>query len=344
MLAGDARAAAGDWVRQHAAGTPGFRGAYLAGSVADRPADAVQPPWSDVDVTVVVAGSTAPPKPGKVRHRGALLDVSYLPEEILADPERVATTHYLAPSFAGPDGVLLDPTGLLGRLRAAIAPTYASPAAVHRRVADVLTAVRMRLTALDDAAPWSQQVMGWLFTTTLVPVAALVAAGERPTVRLRCLRAREVLHDHPDLYVRMLELLGCADVDAAVVARHLDRLGEVFDEAAAVGRTRFFFSSNISAVARPIAIDGSRALIDAGDHREAVFWIVATFTRCQQILDADAPPERSRAASQVFRVALADLTGVHGPDDLRIRSTATLALLPELDRRLRPLTAVRQTK
>jgi hypothetical protein len=331
MLAGDARAAARDWVRQHAAGRPGFRGAYVAGSVSDRPADAVQPPWSDVDVTVVVAGSTAPPKPGKLRHRGALLDVSYLPEEILADPERVAATHYLAPAFAGPDAVLLDPTGLLGRLRAAIAPTYSSPAAVRRRVADVLTAVRMRLTALDDAAPWSQQVMGWLFTTTLVPVAALVAAGERPTVRLRCLRARDVLHDHPDLYLRMLELLGCADVDAAVVARHLDRLSEVFDEAAAVGRTPFFFSSDISVEARPIAIEGSRALVDAGDHREAVFWIIATFTRCQQILDADAPPERSWAASQTFRAALADLTGVHGPDDLRTRSAATLALLPELE-------------
>jgi hypothetical protein len=101
-------------VRQHAAGTPGFCGAYLAGSAADRADDAVQPPWSDVDITVVVAGSTAPPKPGKLRHRGALLDADYLPEQILADPARVATTHYLPPSFAGPDEVMLDPTGCSG--------------------------------------------------------------------------------------------------------------------------------------------------------------------------------------------------------------------------------------
>jgi hypothetical protein len=37
---------------------------------------------------------------------------------------------------------------------------------------------------------------------------------------------------------------------------------------------------------------------------------------------------------------LADLTGVHGPDDLRTRSAATLAFLPELE----DATAVRQTK
>jgi hypothetical protein len=132
MLAGEARVAARDWVRQHAAGTPGFRGAYLAGSAADRADDAVQPPWSDVDITGVVAGPTAPPKPGKLRHRGALLDADYLPEQILADPARVATTHYLAPSFARPDDVMLDPTGLLRRLEAAIAP-ISSAAAVRRR-------------------------------------------------------------------------------------------------------------------------------------------------------------------------------------------------------------------
>ncbi|OLT05976.1 hypothetical protein BJF90_18895 [Pseudonocardia sp. CNS-004] len=331
MRAADARDAARDWVERHAAGEPGFRGAYLAGSVVDRPAGAVQLPWSDVDVAVVIAGEAAPLKPGKLRHRGALLDVSYVPEELLADPERVAATHYLAPSFADPDGVLLDPAGLLGRLRDAIAPTYATPAAVRRRVADVLTALRMRLSARDDAAPWPQQVMAWLFPAGLVTVAVLVAAGERPTVRLRYRRARDVLHDRPALYARMLELIGCVDVDAAVAARHLDRLEEVFDEAAAVGRTPFFFSSDISADARPIAIDGSRALLDAGDHREAVFWIVATFARCQQILDADAPPERTRAAEHAFRTALAELTGVRGPDDLHSRAEATLAFLPELD-------------
>ncbi len=330
MLAGAARAAAEDWVARHVVAEPWFRGAYLAGSTADRPAASVQPPWSDVDVTVVVAGAIAPPKPGKIRHQGALLDVTYLPEELLADAERVAATHYLAPSFAG-DGVLFDPTGLLGRLRAAIAPTYAD--AVRVRVADVFTAIRMRLAALDPAASWPQQVMAWLFPAGLVSVAVLVAAGRRPTVRLRYQRARDVLRDagRPDLHLRMLDLLGCADVDAAVVARHLDRLAEVFDEAAAVGRTPFFFSSDISAEARPIAIDGSRALVASGDHREAVFWIIATFARCQQILDADASPERSRAGERAFRSALAELTGVHGPDHLRARAAATLAFLPELE-------------
>jgi hypothetical protein len=333
VLAGEARAAALDWVRQHVAAQPWFRGAFLTGSAPDRPADAAHPPWSDVDVTVVVAGKSAPRKPGKVRHRGVLLDVNHLPEERFADPGRVAATHYLAPSFAGPaDAVLLDPTGLLARLRAAVAPTFAEPAAVRRRVADVLTTMRSRLAAVDPTAPWHEQVMAWMFPSSLVTVAVLVAAGRRPTVRLRYRAARDVLcaAGRPDLYLRFLELLGCADVDVAVVLRHLDRLADVFDAAAAVGRTPFSFSSDITVEARPIALDGTRALLDAGDHREAVFWVVATFARCQQILTTDAPPGRGRAGELAFREAAGELLGVHSPDDLRARSAGTLDIVPAL--------------
>jgi hypothetical protein len=334
VRAGEARAAARHWVQQHAASDPAFRGAYLAGSVADRPAHEPQPPWSDVDVSVVIAGSEAPPKPGKIRHRGALVDVTYRPEVLFADPVRVAASHIHAPSFAGPpEQVLSDPTGLLGRLRAAIAPTFAEPEAVRRRCADVFTAVRSRLTAVDYEAPWPQQVMGWMFPTSLVTVAVLVAAGRRPTVRLRYREARDVLRaaGRLDLYEQTLELLGCVDRSPALVADHLDRLAGVFDDAAAVGRTPFFFSTDISAAARVIAIDGSRALVAAGDHREAVFWIIATLARCRQILAVDAPRERCRAGERALRAATGELLGVHDSDDLRARTAATLALLPTLE-------------
>lgn len=337
MRVADARAAARHWVRWHAAPAPGFLGAFLTGSAAAKDGDEPLPPWSDVDVAVVLAGAAEVPKLGKVRHRGALLDVTYLPEELLADTERVAAMHYLAPSFAGPaDRVLLDPTGLLERLRSAIAPTFAEPAAVRLRCADVLDTARARLVALDRTARWHEQVTAWMFSSSLVTVAVQVAAGRMPTVRLRYRAARDVLraHGRTDLYQHFLELLGCADVERSVVARHLDRLAGVFDEAAAVGRTPFFFSTDISAEARAIAIDGSRVLVEGGEHREAVFWIVATFARCQQILVADAPPERRRAGEQAFGSAVGELLGLHDPDGLQARSAGTRALLPELEESL----------
>jgi hypothetical protein len=332
MLVGEARAAARHWVQRHAAAAPGFRGAFLTGSAAARPAAEPMAAWSDIDVSVVVSGAELP-RPGKLRHRGALLDVTYLPEELLADAARVGASHYLAPSFAGPaEPLVLDPTGLLHRLREEIAPSFAEPAAVRRRCDDVVARLRSRLAALDPAAPWHEQVTAWMFPGSLVTVAVQVAALRTPTVRLRYRAARDVLRAHGrlDLYARFLELLGCADLDPAVTARHLDRLAEVFDEAAAVARTPFFFSSDISAEARPVAIDGSRALVEDGDHREAVFWIVATAARCRQILAADAPEPRRRAGERAFREATRDLLGVRTPDDLHARAAATLALLPAL--------------
>ncbi len=330
MRVGDGRAAAGDWVRRHAARLPGFRGAYLAGSTADRPATAELPPWSDVDVHVVLAGPV-PPKPGKIRHMGVLLDVSHEPEASLADAGALASSPVLAPAFAA-GRILLDPTGRLLALHEAVASTFAEPAAVRRRCEDVLAAIEKGMAALDAGAPWHEQVMAWMFPGTRVTHVVLVAALRNPTVRLRFPAARDVLRAHgmDALYRRFLEVLGCADLDRATVERHLDRLAVTFDETVPLARTPFFFSGDLTAAARPIAVDGSRRLVEDGDHREAVFWIVATAARCQQVLAADAPP-LARDGAKRFRDTADALLGLRDAAGLRDRTAAVRALLPEVE-------------
>jgi hypothetical protein len=418
-------------VRAQAAADPAFRGAFLTGSATDLPGAAPLPRSSDVDLTVLVATSstaavdrpisgvaTGPTaaaasgrRSGKQLVGGVLVDVSYLEERALADPAWVATSFVYAPSFRGGQ-VLADPTGHLARLEAAIAPSFAAPAAVRARTADVHRRIRARLTALDPDAPWAELVLQWLFPTSLTAVARLVAALRMPTVRQRYLRARAVTP--PAEYERLLALLGCADATRSLVAQHLDAVAERFDEAAAVlaatgpagpacaathshprrpprrrmrrrsrrtgqprprrpgwsivarwrrpppqcrtrlqaasrrtgpssrhprrrsaaGRTglprpraadpRLPFAADLTPAARPVAIDGSRELVAAGNHREAVFWVVATAARCQTALNAMAPAlaaERERA----FRALVADLTGLRSPTDVLTRRDALLA-------------------
>ena len=146
----------------------------------------------------------------------------------------------------------------------------------------------------------------------------------RRTVRLRYLAAREVLQEYgyEDLYWELLALLGCADWMPQQVQRHLDSLERTFDAAAAVAETPFFFSSDITPAARPIAVDASRELIQSGFHREAVFWIVATFARCHMILGTDAS-QLQRSLTPAFNALLADL-GVHSRDDLVQRGKQVL--------------------
>lgn len=329
MRIGAARAAAVDWVERHGPAVPGFVGAYLTGSTTWLDADDPLPVGSDVDVAVVVEGDTAPPKPGKFRHRGVLLEVTYRPSSRYASAEEVLPDYHLAAGFHA-DTVVADPTGRLRRLWAEVARGYADPYWVRRRCATVRERIEAALGALDPPRPLPDLVLSWLFPTGVTTHVLLAAALRNPTVRLRYLAARGILADHGrlDLYPELLGLLGCADLPAERVRHHLDALTATFDATAAVARTPFLFSSDITPAARPITIDGSQDLIDRGRHHEAVFWIIATFARCHTILAADAP-EAHRALTPPFRAALADL-GITGPADILRRAGEVTRFLPRL--------------
>jgi hypothetical protein len=114
------------------------------------------------------------------------------------------------------------------------------------------------------------------------------------------------------------------------VKRHLDELSEVFDQAVAVAKTPFFFSGDITPDRRPVAIDGSQQLTHNGDHREAVFWLIAAYARCQKILSADAPSSLRQAGSLRFCSAVRELFGVHDIADLFRRRDALSQQLPIL--------------
>jgi hypothetical protein len=331
VLVREARAAATEWVGEYAAVLPGFRGAFYTGSTLGLAGDVELAATSDVDIAVVVAG-VAPRKLGKFRYRGALLEVTYLPWAEVAGAERVARTYYLAPSFAT-DQTIADPSGHLGRLTRAVAGTFDRPAAVRRRCADVFRRIHNGLSTVDGRSSWPELVTGWLFPTSLATQVLVVAARRSPTVRLRYLAAREVLAgDGIPLYGALLGVLGCTGTGRAAVQRHLDGLAVTFGEAAAVARTPFFFSADITPAARPVAIDGSQQLIDAGDHREAVFWIIASYARCQRILDADAPGPVRRRAELRFRAAVGDLLGLHDVAGVLDRRDQACALWPDLRR------------
>ena len=101
------------------------------------------------------------------------------------------------------------------------------------------------------------------------------------------------------------------------------------ETAAAVITTPFPFASDINPVARPIAIDGSRELIERGDHREAVFWIVVTYSRCQKVLYHDARAALRDGFTPGYRELLADL-GIASSADLQRRGEQVKAFLPRL--------------
>jgi hypothetical protein len=158
----------------------------------------------------------------------------------------------------------------------------------------------------------------------------LVAGLRNPTVRQRYLAARELLsvYGHLEFYETLLEDLGCARMSRSRVEKHLAALTDAFDTAKTVVRSPFFFASDISDRARPVAIDGSHDLIARGFHREAIFWTVATYSRCQMIFHHDAPELFERFAPG-YRALLGDL-GIASFTDLQRRHEQTQHVLPQV--------------
>ncbi|TNJ66418.1 hypothetical protein FE784_10605 [Paenibacillus hemerocallicola] len=329
MKIGSARMAAFEWVERYASREEGFMGAYFSGSTVGKPDDAEMPVASDLDLVVVNERAELPLKLGKFVYRDTLLEVTNASWSQLASKEEVLTSYHLAGSFRE-DTIFADPTGQLRGMQIHVSRHFAEKVWVRRRCENALQKISNGLRSIDSSAPLCDQVTAWLFPTGVSAHVILVAALRNPTIRLRYIAAREALqgHGHADFYPKLLHLLGCDTMTPPCVEHHLDELALLFDTAAANARTPFFFSSDITPAARPIAIEGSRELIHTGFHREAMFWIVATFARCHKILTADAP-ELQPAFAPAFDAVIADL-GIRSASDILIRAEESLRFLPGL--------------
>jgi hypothetical protein len=212
-----------------------------------------------------------------------------------------------------------------------VARDYAKRRWVRKRCEHARDKVLGHLEGVREGRPFHDQAMSWIFGAGVTTHMLLVAGLKNPTVRRRYVAVRELLADYErmDLYATLLDMLGCAQMSAARVEQHLIAMAEAFDAAKAVIKTPFPFASDISDIARPAALDGSRALIERGLHREAIFWIVVTYSRCQSVLDQDAPAEMQARFDPGYRRLLADL-GITSFADLAQRTDQVKNELPSI--------------
>ena len=329
MLSKAAKTVARRWVQEEGSQLPGFAGAFLHGSINWLADDAELSPTSDLDIMVVLAGPQPPVKLGKFVYQGVLLEVSYLSQAEVQSPEQILATAHLAGSFQGAS-VLADPSGQLTQVQQAVAQGYAQQRWVYARCVDARDKVLRNLDGVKPDLPCHDQVMAWLFGTGVTTHVLLVAGLKNPTVRKRYGAVRDLLaeYDRLDFYPSLLELLGCTQMSQARATAHLTALTALFDVTKTLIKTPFFFASDLSDLSRPIAIDGSRELIERGEQREAVFWLVATYARCLKVLYHDAPALQEQFRPG-FQHLLADL-GIRSFADLQQRSAAVKQFLPQV--------------
>jgi hypothetical protein len=319
MRAQDARSIARQWLHDEVSPLDGFVGALWHGSVLDLVDDEPIGTDSDIDLILIFDECAPSLRRGKLLVGGAILDLTPLQWNDIRDAEVVLGNHQLAPSFRSA-ALLADPSGALAELCDVIERQFPRREWVDRRCDRAIGAIRRNLAQVELSGTQVGQVMSWLFGTGITTHVLLVAGLRNPTVRKRYVTARSLLHEagRPEIHEILLRMLGSHQISAERASHHLSTLTKAFDDASRTVRTQVPFATDLSQVARPIAIDGSEGMIANGDHREAMFWIAVTWARCMQVFHLD---DRSLEArfEPAFRSMLSDL-GISSIGDMRERA------------------------
>jgi hypothetical protein len=116
---------------------------------------------------------------------------------------------------------------------------------------------------------------------------------------------RELLEaqGRPDLHEAALTVMGSAHMSRADVQAVLDQSVLAFDRAVEVYRTPTPYGFSIRAHLRPYLAEATQEMIDEGNYREAMFWIMALAGESYLVLRNDAPD----AEKPLFETQLQDL-------------------------------------
>lgn len=288
MTVSEAKTIIQQWAHAAAVHLPGFCGAFYHGSINWMNDTDQLPSASDIDIIVVLSDPKGYSS-GKFSYGELLLEVSYFPADEFRTAEQVLGKFYLAGSFRK-HGIITEKGRHLSTLQQQVAAQYAHIEWVRRRCEHARELALNSLEPPVENTPLHDQVTSWLFARGLMVHMLLVAGLKNPTVRKRYLEAKLLLEDYhlPEFYERLLESAGFAALTRKQVEHHLASLTAAFDDATTVISTPYRFAADISSTGRPVAIGGSYELTQAGYHREAMFWILATWCRCQHVLSQDA--------------------------------------------------------
>lgn len=275
------------WLEGFLAEHPFVIGAYLAGSCAELGPEDDLASCSDIDVMLVIEGG-ARPKPGKLPHRGMVIEGTYIPWEQISDPEHALADYHIAHALHL-GRILFDRDGRLHALCSAVAAEFSKPERILQRVDGVIRKIEAGLDAFDPAWPLFRRCTSLLFGAGIMAHAVLVAAQKNPTVRMRYRAAHSVLNDRPGAQEFLLDAAGFGAVSPDEARQSVCKMAELFDCMAPLCKTAFPFTSDLQREMRPTAVDDALSLIDSGLHRESLFWTFATFSRLMQQACADAP-------------------------------------------------------
>ncbi len=290
MNVGQVIALVQEWVDVHGSQTPGFCGAHLVGGILSMPKESVFPPYLDVDFKLVLH-STQEVEPHDIAYKGLILEYGTIGIEHYCSAEAVLSNPELASNLAV-DSILSDPAGLLKPLHAVVKQEYAKRTWVKARCTYEKKLVTHSLEEVSQAASPAEALVPLALAIVYLAGVLTVADLRPPTHRRALVLMRDVLHQQGrgELQEEALCLLGSAHLTRHQVEAFLHDAATAFDRAVEVKRTAiplldFKFQPHV----RPYLVDGFQELIQEGNHREAMLWIVILLIFANIAIQHDAP-------------------------------------------------------
>ena len=309
-----------EWLAQEGAKTPGFCGAYLTGSINAASAKEPFPPYGDVDLHIVLReGGKASEANLQVFYRGLIIECGFKGLDDYASPEVVLANPHIAPHLVV-NSILSDPTGQLTRIHEAVARAFAQRAWVMARCAYEKDRVRGHLAGLSQAKTPVEATIQLYWAANFLAGLIAVASLRTPTHRKGLILLKELLQQQgrPDLHEDLLDFLGYRQLGVERVNFYLQECGAAFDRAIEVKKTPSFFDMKLRPFIRPYAIEGAQEMIEAGYHREAMFWIEVFLAIAFAVIQNDAPEADKLRFQNSYQRLLRDL-GRSTPDDWEAR-------------------------
>ena len=299
-----------EWVDLHARHLPDFAGAYLWGGITALPADAPFPLYRDVDVVVVLTKG-AHEDNLEVLYRGLMLEVVAKNLDTHQDPEAVLADPSHGPNMATTQ-ILADPTGILVPLQQAVAADYGRRRWIRARCEAERASADQQLAAMRLVSnPTNSQEPLWPLWLLLSALSGLLAVAQlkRPTTRRTLSLLGELLDEQgrSDLHEAVLTVWGSAHMSRADVQAMLDQSVVAFDRSVEVYQTPTPYGFTIRAHLRPYLAEATQEMIDEGNHREAMFWIMTLATESYLVLQNDAPDAEKLVFAAQLQAMLAAL-------------------------------------
>ena len=308
MRVSEAVAIATEWVESFAARNPDFRGAHFMGGITSMSVDAPFPPDSDVDICVLVHRDSPGQDPIDELYRGVSIEAGLRSVEEYASAERVLANPEVADHVAL-NSVIADPAGILVSIQPAVAREFAQGRWVIARCEVEKRRFEMYLEASRQAQTPGEFMIH--VTLAIQNLAALIAVAllSPPTHRKCLIQLRDQLKglNRSELAERALAAYGDSDMSAGRAQTYADMAAAAFDRALQVKRSPSPFDFKLRPHLRPYLVEGPQAMIDKGDHREAMPWIGAGIWVSTMALLNDAPENEHPRYQQLLDDLLEDL-------------------------------------